>query len=171
VQGFTESLRCELIHDGSKVRITMVQLPAINTPQFGWVKSRLARKAQPVPPILQPEVAAEAILWAARNPRRELWVGWPTVQAILGNRIAPGLADHYLARIGFDAQQYDGAEDLNRAHNLWEPLPGDAGAHGDFDARASDFSLQFWANTRRGWLLPAAGLAGLGLLAALRRLR
>ena len=108
LQGFTESLRCELIHDQSDVRVTMVQLPALNTPQFGWVKSRLPRKAQPVPPIFQSEVAAEAIYFAAHHPRREFYVGMPTVKAIIANKIAPGLLDHVLARTGYDSQQYDG---------------------------------------------------------------
>jgi NAD(P)-dependent dehydrogenase (short-subunit alcohol dehydrogenase family) len=159
VQGFMESLRAELIHDGSQVQVTMVQMPALNTPQFNWVKSRLPRKAQPVPPIYQPEVAAEAIRWAARHHPRELNLGYMTSLTILGNRIAPGLVDRYLARTGYDSQQYNGPEDPNRPHNLWEPLPGDHGAHGDFDARAKTSSPQFWVTTHRGWL----GLAGLGV--------
>src|SRR5919199_155521 len=103
VQGFVDSLRSELLHDRSNVRVTMVQLPALNTPQFSWVKSRLPREPQPVPPIFQPEVAARAIYWAAHNDRRELYVGWPTVKAIVGNKAAPGLADWYLAPLGDDA--------------------------------------------------------------------
>jgi NAD(P)-dependent dehydrogenase (short-subunit alcohol dehydrogenase family) len=167
IQGFCDSLRTELLHDGSNVRVTMVQMPAINTPQFGWVKSRLPRKAQPVPPIFQPEVAASAILWAADHDRRELWVGWPTVKAIAGNRIAPWYADRYLAKNGVDSQQHDGLEDPNRPHNLWEPLPGDPGAHGDFDDRATDRSPQLWATTHRGLLaLAGAGLAAAGLVLA-----
>ncbi|MFN2623223.1 MAG: SDR family oxidoreductase [Chthoniobacterales bacterium] len=150
LEGFTESLRCELIHDKSNVRVTMVQLPALNTPQFGWVKSRLPRKAQPVPPIFQPEVAAEAIYFAAHNPRREFWVGWPSVKAILANKIVPGLLDRILARSGYESQQYDGAEDPNRPNNLWEPVAGDHGAHGDFDARAKKWSAQWWLNEHRG---------------------
>src|SRR5215218_2864905 len=105
VQGFTESVRCELIHDGSGVKITMVQLPALNTPQFGWVRNRLPRKPQPVPPIYQPEVAADAIVWAARHYRREWVVGGSTALAIAGDKVAPGLGDWYLARQGYDAQQ------------------------------------------------------------------
>jgi NAD(P)-dependent dehydrogenase (short-subunit alcohol dehydrogenase family) len=163
VQGFTESLRCELLHDQSNVRVTMVQMPALNTPQFNWVKSRLPRKPQPVPPIFQPEVAADAIVWAAQQDRREVYVGWPTVTAIVGNKLTPGYADRYLARMGYDAQQYDGLADPDRPHNLWEPLPGDHGAHGDFDARARRSSLQFWINTHRR----ALALAGLGLAGAL----
>lgn len=162
IQGFCDSLRSELIHDGSSVRVAMVQLPAINTPQFSWVKSRLPRKPQPVPPIYQPEVAAEAILFAARNDRRELYVGYPTVEAIVGDKIAPGLADRYLAKNGYDSQQTDEPVEPDRRDNLWEPVPGDHGAHGSFDSRASASSPQLWASMNRNWLLMAgAGLAGL----------
>ncbi|MGH9321416.1 MAG: SDR family oxidoreductase [Vicinamibacteria bacterium] len=161
VQGFTESLRTELIHEGSRVHLTMVQLPALNTPQFDWVKSRLPHRAQPVPPIFQPEVAARAIYWASHQRRREVFVGWPTVKAIVGGaRLAPGYADRLLAEMGYDSQQTDEPEDPNRPHNLWDPLPGDHGAHGRFDARASDSSWQLWTTTHRGWVI----LAGLGLL-------
>lgn len=170
IQGFCDSLRSELIHDGSSVRLTEVHLSAINTPQFRWVKSRLPRKPQPVPPIFQPEVAATAIVWAAHHGRREVWVGWPTVKAIAGNKIAPGYGDRYLARNGYESQQYDGLDDPHRANNLWEPLPGDPGAHGDFDDLATSRSPQLWATTHRGLLaLAGAGLAGLGLLWALAR--
>ena len=169
IQGFCDSLRSELLHDGSNVRVTMVQMPALNTPQFGWVKSRLPRRAQPVPPIFQPEVAARAILWATDHDRRELWVGWPTVKAIAGNRVAPWYADRYLADNGVESQQYDGLEDPHRAHNLWEPVPGDHGAHGDFDDRATDRSPQLWATTHRGLLaLAGAGLAAAGVALAVR---
>lgn len=158
LQGFHESLRSELIHDKSNVRITMVQLPALNTPQFGWVKSRLPRKGQPVPPIFQPEVAADAIHFAAHHPRREFYVGWPSVKAITANKFVPGLIDHFLARKGYDAQQQDEPEDPNRAHNLWEPVPGDHGAHGDFDARAKSRSLQWWMNEHRIFVALVAAL-------------
>ena len=161
MQGFTESLRCELIHDKSEVRVTMVQLPALNTPQFGWVKSRLPRKAQPVPPIFQPEVAAEAIYFAAHHPRREFYVGWSSATAIIANKIAPGLLDHFLARTGYDSQQYDGAEDPKRAYNLWEPVPGDHGAHGDFNARAKKSSAFLWMSEHRGWLVLIAATVAL----------
>jgi hypothetical protein len=162
IQGFVDSLRCELIHDKSSVRVTMVQLPAMNTPQFSWVKSRLPRKPQPVPPIYQPEVAAEAILFAARNDRKEMYVGYPTVEAIVGDKIAPGLADKYLANNGYDAQQTQEPVEADRRDNLWEPVPGDHGAHGTFDDRASDSSSQLWASMNRHWLLMAgAGLVGL----------
>lgn len=165
IQGFTESVRCELIHDRSRVRITMVNMPALNTPQFNWVKSRLPRKPQPVPPIYQPEVAADAIVWAAHHEPRELSVGMPTVITIQGNKVAPALADWYLARTGYESQQYDGTTDPNRPNNLWEPLAGDWGAHGDFDARAHTRSPQLWANTHRT-LLAAAGVGMLGAMLA-----
>ena len=158
IQGFTESLRCELIHDRSNVRVTMVQLPAMNTPQFSWVKSRLPRKPQPVPPIYQPEIGAEAVLFAAYNDRREMYVGYPTVEAIIGDKIAPGFADRYLARNGYDGQQTDEPVEPDRRDNLWESVPGDWGARGDFDARAADFSPQLWANTHRGWLAVAGAV-------------
>src|SRR5213080_4464917 len=149
VQGFCDSLRCELIHDNSNVKVTMLQMPALNTPQFGWVKSRLAHKAQPVPPIFQPEVAAEAIYFAAHNPKREFYVGLPSLEAIVANKIAPGLLDHVLARNGYDSQQYNGAEDPNRPDNLWQPVPGDHGAHGAFDSRARSYTPQLWASEHR----------------------
>ena len=165
IQGFTDSLRCELLHDRSQVKVVEVQMPALNTPQFSWVKSRLPRKPQPVPPIFQPELAADAILWAAGQQRPEVYVGWPTVKAIVGNKIAPRFAEWYLARTGYKAQQTDEPDDPGRRDNLWEPVPGDHGAHGDFDARSSDYSAQFWLTKNRTWL----ALAGLTLAAALTR--
>src|SRR5438874_2522717 len=172
IQGFCDSLRCELLHDKSGVRLTMVQLPALNTPQFGWVKSRLPRKAQPVPPIFQPEVAAEAIYFAAHNPRREFYIGLPSVKAIVANKIAPGLLDHYLARTGYDSQQYDGPEDHNRPDNLWQPVPGDHGAHGAFDARASNWSPQLWTSQHRTWIgIGVMTLALSAIIALLKRKR
>jgi short-subunit dehydrogenase len=161
IQGFCDSLRCELIHDDSNVKVTMLQMPALNTPQFGWVKSRLPHKAQPVPPIFQPEVAAEAIYFAAHNPRREFYVGFPSVEAIVANKMAPGLLDHYLARTGYASQQHDGAEDPNRPNNLWQPVPGDHGAHGSFSARAHHWSPQLWTSEHRAWI--AAGVLVLGI--------
>lgn len=135
IAGFTDSLRCELIHDHSNVRITMVQMPALNTTQFGWVKSRLKYKAQPVPPIFQPEVGARAVYWAAHHNRREVYVAMPTVEAIVGNKIAPGLLDHYLGHNGYKSQQTDELENPNRPDNLWSPVPGDHGAHGTLMTR------------------------------------
>src|SRR5437763_12391613 len=162
IQGFVDSLRCELLHDKSNVRVTMVQLPAMNTPQFSWVKSRLLRKPQPVPPIYQPEVGAEAILFAAHNDRREMYVGYPTVEAIVGDKIAPGFADKYLAKNGYDSPQTDEPVEPGRRDNLWEPVPGDDGAHGRFDDRASASSPQLWASMNRNWLaVVGAALAGL----------
>lgn len=159
IVGFTEALRCELLHEKSAVRVTMVQMPALNTPQFDWVKSRLPRKPQPVPPIFQPEVGARGIVYAAKHPhKREHWVGLPAVQAIVGERIAPGLLDRYLARTGYDAQQTDGAADPNRPNNVFSPVPGDHGAHGRFDDRAKERSGQLWASIHRGPL--ALGLLG-----------
>jgi NADP-dependent 3-hydroxy acid dehydrogenase YdfG len=171
VQGFTESLRTELIHEGSRVHLTMVHLPAMNTPQFDWVKSRLLRRAQPVPPILQPEVAARAIYWASHQRRREVYVGWPTVKAIVGGaRIAPGYGDRVVAGMGYDSQQTDEPEDPNRPHNLWDPLPGDRGAHGRFDALAASSSWQLWATMYRSWIAVAgAGLLGAAFFAARHR--
>lgn len=174
VLGFFASLRTELMHDHSNVRTTMVQMPALNTPQFGWVKSRLPRKAQPVPPIFQPEVAARAIYYAAHHPeRREYYAGWSTVKAIFGNKLVPSYADRYLALTGYDSQQYDGPEDPNRPNNLYEPLPGDHGAHGIFDARAHERSLELWGEMHAKWLGLAIGLgfASAALAALLRRRR
>jgi NAD(P)-dependent dehydrogenase (short-subunit alcohol dehydrogenase family) len=172
VQGFCDSLRTELLHDGSHVRLTMVQLPALNTPQFGWVKSRMANKAQPVPPIFQPEVAADAIVFAATHARRELWVGAPTVAAVLGNRLAPGLLDRYLARTGFEAQQTNEPEDPTRAHNLWDPVDEDRGASGRFTRRARRRSVQLWLTIHRGAIAAlvtaAVGIGGAALMRSRR---
>jgi short-subunit dehydrogenase len=153
IQGFTESVRSELIHDASHVKISMVQLPAMNTPQFNWVKSRLPRKPQPVPPIYQPEIAADAIVWATTHYRRQWYVGGSTVFAIIGNKIAPGIGDWYLARKGYEAQQYDGMADQNRPNNLYESVPGNFGVQGDFDRLASNSSFQFWISRHLKWYL------------------
>jgi NAD(P)-dependent dehydrogenase (short-subunit alcohol dehydrogenase family) len=164
IQGFTESLHCELLHDKSHVKICMVQMPALNTPQFGWVKTRLPRHPQPVPPIFEPEVAADAIVWASQHDRRELYVGAPTTATILANKVASEALDHYLGRTGFKSQQTDEPVDKDRPNNLWEPVPGDAGAHGQFDSRSHDSSFQLSATTHRGLILPAAAAAVGGLL-------
>jgi short-subunit dehydrogenase len=157
IAGLTDSLRCELIHDRSKVALTMVQMPALNTPQFGWVKNRLKHKAKPVPPIFQPEVGARAIYWAAHHRRRELYVGWPTVEAIVANKLAPGALDHYLGRTGFQSQQTSEPEDPRRLDNLWKPVAGDHGAHGAFDTCARETSWELRATLHRLWI--GAGLA------------
>jgi NAD(P)-dependent dehydrogenase (short-subunit alcohol dehydrogenase family) len=167
IQGFNESLRVELLHDKSDVHVTMVQMPAVNTPQFGWVLSRLPENAQPVPPIYQPEIAAKAVLYAADHPnRREYWVGGSTVGTLLANAVAPGLLDRYLARTGFKSQQTGRRRDPDSPSNLWQPVDDergpDEGAHGDFDAQAKTRSPQLWASQHHG-LLAAAGA---GLLAA-----
>jgi NAD(P)-dependent dehydrogenase (short-subunit alcohol dehydrogenase family) len=170
IRGFTESLRTELLHDRSRVRVTAVHMPALNTPQFGWVRSRLPRKPQPVPPIFQPEVGARAVVYAAEHPRRELWVGAPTAQAILGEKIAPGLLDRYLAKRGYDGQMYDGAAEPRR-DNLFSFVPGDHGAHGLFDARARSRSGELWLATHRAAtaVLAVTALAAVGLALAPKR--
>ncbi|MCE7010845.1 SDR family oxidoreductase [Kibdelosporangium philippinense] len=162
IQGFHESLRCELLHDKSNVRVTMVQLPAVNTPQFGWVLSRLPRRAQPVPPIYQPEVAARAIVHAADHPkRRERWVGASTVATLLGDKVIPGLLDHYLARSGYASQQTGAPRDPDQPVNLWKPADErtDQGAHGTFDEQAHPRSTQQWLSRHRGLIAGGALVA------------
>ncbi len=161
IKGFTDSLRSELEHDGSHVNLVMVQLPAVNTPQFSWCRTRLPRRPRPVPPVFQPEVPARAIAWVAEHPRRELFVGLSTVVTIWGNKLLPRLGDWYLAKPGYQSQQYDGSTGPDRRDNLWEPVPGDFGPHGDFDEEAYRRSPEVWAATHRGWLGLAAGVAGL----------
>ena len=158
IQGFNESLRCELLHDHSRVRVTMVQLPALNTPQFDWVRTRLPNHPQPVPPIYQPELAATAILWAADHDRREVTLGTPALLAILGDKIAPGLLDRFLARTNIEAQQTDRPVDPTRPDNLFDPVDADRdhGAHGGFDAMAKGSDPQWWLTTHRG----VVGLTG-----------
>lgn len=166
LQGFSDSLRCELLEERAGIELTMVQLPALNTPQFGWVKSRLPRQAQPVPPIYQPEVAARAIAWASEHHRRELLVGGSTWLSVWGNKLAPGVGDWYLARHGLEAQQLSAPEDPERPSNLWEPIPGDHGAHGSFDAQAKCHSVQLWLTTHRvACVVGATLLAGVCSLA------
>ena len=169
VQGFADSLRTELLHDGSRVTVGMIQLPAMNTPQFGWVRSRLPKKAQPVPPVYQPEVAAEAIFHMARHPRREMYVGWPTYEAIIGNKIAPGLADRYLARNGVESQQTDEPEDPGRRDNLDHPVDDvvDHGMHGTFGAIARPRSELLALDVHRG--LVAGCLLGVAAAWAVSR--
>ncbi|HWE59222.1 MAG TPA: SDR family oxidoreductase [Solirubrobacteraceae bacterium] len=173
IQGFNESLRCELMSEHSGVRVTMVQLPALNTPQFDTVRTRLPRHPQPVPPIYQPEVAARAIVTAARHPaRREWWVGGSTMVTLLGNAIAPGLGDRYLARTGVDAQQTDQTVQKDRPDNLVEPVPGPGATHGDFDQRATDRSLQWLATRHRRVLAAVVGtVTTMGTAGALTRRR
>ncbi|WP_374205049.1 SDR family oxidoreductase [Streptomyces sp. TRM72054] len=169
IQGFNESLRCELLHQGSGVRTTMVQLPALNTPQFDWVLNRMPGRARPVPPVYQPEVAARAIVHAAgHGRRREYWVGGSTVGTLIANAVAPGLLERYLARTGFDAQQDPGEH--GGVGNLWSPADGprgrDFGAHGRFDGEARPASSQGWASRNRGRVAKALAVGvGVGVLA------
>jgi short-subunit dehydrogenase len=156
VAGFTDSLRCELLHDRSRVKVTQVHLPAMHTPQFRQVRSKLDHEPQPVPPIFQPEVAARAIVRAAEHPRREYWVGMSTVAAILGQRLVPGLLDRYLARTGYSSQQTSQRSAPDRRDNLEAPMPGDLGVHGDFSDRAKQRSPQAWATAHRRALLAAS---------------
>src|SRR5215469_1378508 len=168
IRGFTDALRSELIHDKKDIRICEVEMPAVNTTQFDWVKSRLPNKPQPVPPIYQPEVAADAIVYAATHNRHEVYVGFPTVESIVGNKLAPRLLDHYLGRHSYQSQQTDEPDEPNRPNNLFNPVPGDFGAHGNFDAHARKFSVQLWLNKRRdllaGTLIPMIAIAALLLL-------
>lgn len=172
IQGFTESVRSELIHDKSHVTITMIQMPALNTPQFGWVKNRLPHKAQPVPPVYQPEVAAQAVVWAADHYRREMYVGMNTVIILLANKFLPGFGDWYLARTAYKSQQTGEPADANAPNNLWKPVAGDHGAHGAFDSIARSRSRELWATTHRGLLsLIGAGLLALAGTVVFRRTR
>ena len=168
VRGFTDSVRTELMHEKSDVHITMVQLPAVNTPQFTWCRTRLPDHPQPVAPIFDPDVPAEAVYWAATHRRRELVVGGSALKAILASVVAPGLADRYLARTGYDAQQVQGEPvSADRPDNLFEPVEGVAATRGEFTAESRGSSAQLWAATHRGVVLAGAGAA----LAALRALR
>lgn len=165
IRGFTDAVRCELIHDRSSVRLTMVQLSAFNTPQFDWARSKLPRRLQPVPPIFQPEIAAGAIVWAATHRRRELWVGWPAVKTILAARLLPGgLGDRKAAHDAYDSQQTNEPAAAGRADNLFAPVSGKFAAHGRFDARARRLSIQ-WLLSKYRW--PAAALVVVMLVAAL----
>ena len=170
IQGFCDSLRSELLHDSSHVRLTMVQLPAMNTPQFDWVRSRLRGRAQPVPPIFQPEVAADAIVWASEHDRREIYVGAPTVRAIVGNKIVPALGDWYLARTGYASQQTSEPESPGRPDNLFRPVDEtqDFGAHGRFSSRARESSWQLWLTKHRIRVAVATALCAGALTAKLR---
>jgi short-subunit dehydrogenase len=167
VRGFTEALRSEIIHDRLKVHLTMVDLPAVNTPQFDWALNKMGKKAKPVAPIFEPEVAARAIYFAATHKRRQIWVGFPTVKAILANRIAPGLIDRYLAKAGYEGQLTDEPLDPDAPSNLFEPVPGDYGAHGRFGSQSKSTSTAMFAVRHRSVLCALAGIGiagGIGLL-------
>ncbi len=169
IEGFVDSLRSELLHDSPGIRVTMVQLPAMNTPQFSWVRTRLPRHPQPVPPIFQPEIAAQAVLWAADHGPRELTVGGPTFQTRIANALTPGLLDRYLARKGYVSQQTGESVDLKRwFDNVDMPRDGehDFGAHGVFDRDARGWSAALWAVTHKPTVAAAAGLAAAGVAAA-----
>jgi len=171
IRGFTDAIRTELLHDGVDVHLTMVQLPAINTPQFRWCANRMPFEPQPVPPIFQPEVAADAIHFAAHHRRRELHVGWPTVEAILGQSVAPGGLDHYLARKGFTGQ-LTGRRAHDRPENLFAPVGGDQGAHGDFElwARARDPIAALTSRVGAAGIRILLGATALGVVLAAARL-
>lgn len=164
--GFTDSLRSELIHDGSKIHLTVVHLPAMNTPQFSWCRTRLPRQPQPVPPIFQPEVAARAIVWASVHRRREVFVGWPTVKAIYGQDVAPAYADRYLAKNAYSGQETSEPVPANRPDNLFEPVDADYAAHGIFDDRARDYSVESWLDLHRDSVV-CGGAVLLGCVAAM----
>jgi short-subunit dehydrogenase len=172
IRGFTDSLRVELRADKSHVRVTMVQLPGVNTTQFNWCRSKMPDHPQPVPPIYQPEIPAEAVYWAAHHRRRELWVGYSAVQAIVGGALAPSFADWYLARTGIKGQQISGHPvDPDRPDNLFEPQSQLAATHGIFDDKAKTRSPELWTATHRrmlGAVAAAAALVGAGVAAALR---
>lgn len=167
IVGFTDSLRCELYHDRSAVKAIVVHMPAMNTPQFTWVKSRLPKLPQPVPPIYEPEVGARVVLHAATasSPRREYWVGGSTVKAIIGQKFIPGLLDLYLGKTGYKAQQRDEPDSPDRPNNVWQPVPTSLGAHGPFDGKSRPFSLEAEVSKHRGWFLFVCGLVGAALCA------
>lgn len=166
IRGFTDSLRSELLHLHSGIHLTMVQMPALNTPQFDWGRNKLPKRPQPVPPIFQPEVAAQAIVFAAYARRREVWVGAPTIKAILTNKIAPGFLDQYLARRGYSGQLSAEPADPAAPDNLFEPVLGDHGAHGRFDSRATPRSAALWASMHKASLLGGAAVVAFMLLTA-----
>ena len=169
-QGFLDSIRAELIHDKSNVTVTMVQLPGVNTPQFDWIRAKLPGKPRPIGTVFQPEVAARGIYFAAHSGRKEVFVGYPTAQAIWGNKIASPLLDRYLAEVGFEGQQGPEPVSPDREDNLFEPVAGDHGAHGRFDSEARDSSPELWASMHKKQLgfaaIGAAAAAGLGFMLA-----
>ncbi len=170
IKGFTDSVRCELIHNRSNVRITMVQMPAMNTPQFDWCRVHLRHHPQPVPPIYNPEIGARAVYWAAHHQRREFNVGTSTVGAILGQKLVPGLLDLYLGRTGYSSQQTSELISAERPDNLFKPAPGHYAAHGSFEKRATDRSAELYVGKHRAIFASAALLAITFALAATRRI-
>jgi NAD(P)-dependent dehydrogenase (short-subunit alcohol dehydrogenase family) len=169
IRGFTDSVRSELMHDHSRVHLTMVQMPALNTPQFEWAECRLPHPPQPVPPIYQPEVAARAVVWAATHRRRELYVGSSTIKAIWANKFVAGLLDRYLAHAGYSAQMQERALSAERPSNLWRPVPALHATRGPFSDRASESSSASWLDQHRNWLLAGAATGLIATLLAMRR--
>jgi hypothetical protein len=171
IVGFTDSIRSELLHDKIDIALTVVHLPAVNTPQFSWCMNKMPYEPEPVPPIFQPEIIADAVFHAAHHPRREIYLGWPTVKAVFGQKLAPGYADRYLARHGFRSQTTDEPRDPERPSNLFVPVPGDPGAHGRFDAQARARDLIAPATTRLGaaGVTAIAAVLGAGLVVAIAR--
>lgn len=170
IRGFTDSLRSELMHDRSAIKISMVHLPAVNTPQFDWALNKMGRKSMPVPPIYSPDVPAQAIVFAAFNHRREIWVGMPTVVAIMANRIAPGLVDRYLATHGYSGQLTDEPLPPDAPANLFEPVPGPRGARGRFSDQARRGSFELFTDRHKAAAFAIAGVIGVGALAGLHQL-
>lgn len=170
IRGFTDALRCELLHEHSRVHVTMVQMPALNTPQFNWAENHMPHPPQPVAPVYQPEVAARAIVWAARHRRREVYVGISTAKAILANKIAPGWLDHYLGKTGYRSQQRTGSSGTDQHSNLWQPRADGHCVHGPFDDKAQARSAALWLDTHRGLTLGVAlGVAALAWQARNKR--
>ncbi len=169
IRGFTDSLRSEIIHDKLDVHLTMVDLPAVNTPQFDWALNKMGRKAKPVAPIFEPEVPARAIFFAATHRRRDVWVGWPTVKAILANRIAPSLIDRYLAKSGYSGQLSDKPTAADAPSNLFDPVPGDYSAHGRFDDRSRTGSWEMFTDRHKAVSLAIGAVAAIGLAALTHR--
>ena len=167
LRGFTDSLRSELIHDKSQVHLTMVHLAAFNTPQFEWGRACMPKRPQPVPPIFQPEIAADAIMWSASHKRRELWVGFPVIKAIVGTKLLPGLGDKILASEAWEGQMTDEPLPEGRQDNLYAPVPGDHGAHGRFDDRAKPVSWHYRYTTHRAWVIALGAFIMLLLIAVL----
>lgn len=161
IRGFTDSLRSEILHDGLNISLSMVHLPAVNTPQFDWALNKMRKRPQPVPPIYQPDIPARAIHFAAFHPRRETWIGFPTVKAILANRIAPGLIDRYLAKFGYSGQLTNEPTPPDAPSNLFEPVPGPYGAHGRFDSKARNWSWEVYTSRHRSTMWAAIGVGAL----------
>jgi short-subunit dehydrogenase len=165
IEGFTESVRSELIHQKVNVRVSMVHLPGVNTTQFTWTKNKMRHKVRPTGPIYQPEVAADGIIWTIDNERRQLMIGYPTVQAVVGEKFIPGLLDKYLAHAAWEGAELPEPADPDHKDNFWQPLPGDHGSHGPFDAKAHRNSVQLWASKHREELLATLAAVGIGAAA------